>query len=405
MNKVIEDGGVVNKSIKREWVLILAIVAVALSLRPGIVSIGPILPLIIDEFNLSHTSASLLTSIPDLLMGLLALPTPWLARKFGRDPLLLAALIVLSGAIVVRAFSPNANILLLSTAGVGAGIAISGALFGGLIKARFPNHVAVMMGLYSTAISLGSAISAAASGSIALRFEDGWREASGVWGVLGLVSIIAWSFAMRSERSGAMQVAKAPSVPAKLPLTNKTAWLIAGFFAAINFLFYSIISWLAPMYQELGRSSADAGYILATFMVVFLFASPFVGMFSKSTDRRRWLAFCTLFVIVGLAGIAVIPDTAPILWVALCAFGLGGAFTLGMTLPLDHTHHADETNAWNAFVLTIGYLIAAGGPLMVGGLRDVTGHFEASFYLLVVVAIVMLLITPFLKPKLMRSQS
>ena len=72
-----------------------AIFAVAIGLRPSIVSVGPILPAIIGEFRLSHTTASLMTSIPDLLMGFFALPTPWLARRFGRDPVLLVALLLL----------------------------------------------------------------------------------------------------------------------------------------------------------------------------------------------------------------------------------------------------------------------------------------------------------------------
>jgi MFS transporter, CP family, cyanate transporter len=55
---------------------VTAIVLVAVNLRPGIVSVGPLLPSIIDEFHLSHAAASLLVSIPDVLMGALALPTP-----------------------------------------------------------------------------------------------------------------------------------------------------------------------------------------------------------------------------------------------------------------------------------------------------------------------------------------
>ena len=113
---------------------ITAIILVAITLRPGIVSVGPILSSIIDEFGLSHAAASLLTSIPDVLMGLLALPTPWLARRVGRDPVLLAALFLLCLSIAFRAFATGTVSLLASTAGVGAGIAVAGALMAGFIK-------------------------------------------------------------------------------------------------------------------------------------------------------------------------------------------------------------------------------------------------------------------------------
>ena len=77
---------------------LVCLVLIGVNLRPGIVSIGP-----------------LLTSIPDVLMGLLALPTPWLARRFGRDRVILAALFVLFAATLGRAFAGSvAQILLLT---------------------------------------------------------------------------------------------------------------------------------------------------------------------------------------------------------------------------------------------------------------------------------------------------
>src|ERR1700733_13125383 len=171
------------------WLAITSIVLVAIDLRPGIVSIGPILPAIREEFGLSHAGASLLTTIPDLLMGLLALPTPWLAKRFGRDKVILAALALLSGSTLGRAFAPNTPIVLLATAGVGAGIAIAGALIAGFIKANFPTRAAVLMGIYATALSFGSTISAAATGPIAQMAPRGWRFASGSWSLLGVTEI------------------------------------------------------------------------------------------------------------------------------------------------------------------------------------------------------------------------
>ncbi|MCA8116640.1 MFS transporter [Burkholderia cepacia] len=77
---------------------LVCLVLIGVNLRPGIVSIGPLLP-----------------SIPDVLMGLLALPTPWLARRFGRDRVILAALFVLFAATLGRAFAGSvAQILLLT---------------------------------------------------------------------------------------------------------------------------------------------------------------------------------------------------------------------------------------------------------------------------------------------------
>ena len=373
-----------------------AIVLVAIDLRPGIVSVGPVLPAIRDEFGLTHAAASLLTTIPDLLMGALALPTPWLARRFGRDPVLLVALLILCIATATRAFATSTAVLLVSTVGVGTGIAVVGALMAGFIKGRFPTRAAVLMGIYATALSFGSTVSAAATGPLAAGFSGGWRVGVGVWSFLGIFAIIAWSAVTLSERSRATGVIASTRV--RLPLGNRTAWLVALFFACDNFLFYSVLSWTAPMYREYGVSTTVAGLILASFTATFMCANPIFGWLSRSEDRRGWLAACGVSTVLGLLLLAIAPTLAPFVGIPVCAFGLGGGFTLGMTLPLDNTRSVEEANVWNAFVLTVGYLIAALGPLSVGALRDLTGDFAPSMWLLVVVGGAMLVLAPFLKP-------
>lgn len=103
--------------------------------------------------------------------------------------------------------------------------------------------------------------------------------------------------------------------------------------------------------------------------------------------------------------LAILPNLAPFLWISVSAFGLGGGFTLGMTLPLDNTHGVEEANVWNAFVMTIGYLFAAGGPLMVGAVRDLTGGFQLSVWLLAAISVATLAVTPLLKPHPGRNEN
>ena len=73
-------------------------------------------------------------------------------------------------------------------------------------------------------------------------------------------------------------------------------------------------------------------------------------------------------------------------------------FTLTMTLPLDNTHTPAEANAWSVFMLFIGYLLAALGPLTFGFLRDRTGEYFASYFMLFLVAIGITLMVPLLGP-------
>ena len=67
-------------------------------------------------------------------------------------------------------------------------------------------------------------------------------------------------------------------------------------------------------------------------------------------------------------------------------------------MPLDNTRTAEEANSWNAFVMTVGYLIAAMGPLSVGALRDASQSFRPSLWLMAGVGSIMVVLAPFLQP-------
>jgi len=93
----------------------------------------------------------------------------------------------------------------------------------------------------------------------------------------------------------------------------------------------------------------------------------------------------------------------PFVMIPIIAFGTGGAFTLGMTLRLDNTKTSGEANTWNAMILLFSYVVAAAGPLLMGYLRDFTGSFHPSLWVLVGVSLVMVVLTPFLQPYRARS--
>ncbi|MGL4236654.1 MFS transporter, partial [Tabrizicola sp.] len=239
-------------------VAILCVVLVAIDLRPAIVSVGPLLPSILDEFAISNAEVSLLTAIPALLMGLFAFPTPWLARRFGRDKVMLVALATLAIATLARAFADSVALLFAATAGVGAGIAVAGALVAGFIKTNYPRHVALFTGIYASAIGLGSTISAALSGPLA-EAGGGWRFGAGSFTLPGLVAIGAWMIIARAERrAGVVRLATLAPPKSLLPVTDRMAWRAALYFSLNNFLFFGLIAWIVPIYIERGTTGADA---------------------------------------------------------------------------------------------------------------------------------------------------
>ena len=248
-------------------------VVIATALLPGIASIGPVLPFISREFSLSHAVASLLTTIPTLLMGLLALPTR-AGAAFRKDKVLLASLVLLFVSMGAR-IRTNVSVLLLTTAGVGTEIAIAGTLFAGIIKARFPKKVAMMMSVYATSLAFSTTVSAAATGPIAaFAGKNAWRFATGIWSPIALIGVFAGLAILVSERREFSVASAQRASAAQLPLTNRTAWLVATFFACDNFLFFSLLSWISSIYLEQGLSATSASFVLAMFAVTFTVTIP-----------------------------------------------------------------------------------------------------------------------------------
>lgn len=374
---------------------IAVMVLVATNLRPGIVSVGPVLGALRSEFQINNTQAALLTAIPTLLMGLLAIPTPGLARRFGRHRVVLAALVLLALATLLRAFTTSTVLLFVSSAGVGAGIAVAGALMSGFVKAHHPGRVSLLMGLYAASLGLGSTLAAAVTGPVA-ALTGGWRVATAIWAAPGLVAVAVWLQISRAEAL--------PTVPGRVvvkaghphPARSRTAWLAAFYFAANNFLFFGLLAWLVPINQALGATATQAGLMLAGFTTVFMLANPMPALVSRGDDRRWPIAGFASAFLAGIGILIALPHTPGWLPIVLLAVGVGGSFSLGMTLPLDNAADADEANSWTSFVLAMGYGLGALGPLTLGLLSDLTHSFVPGLWVLAAVGTLKLILAPFL---------
>jgi MFS transporter, CP family, cyanate transporter len=90
-------------------------------------------------------------------------------------------------------------------------------------------------------------------------------------------------------------------------------------------------------------------------------------------------------LLVATIGVATLPGGGWV-WAALAGFGIGATFPLSLTLPLDVAHEPAETGAVVGLMLGAGYTITALGPLALGAIRDLTGSFSASLWVLVAVA-------------------
>ncbi|MUF06804.1 MFS transporter [Pseudomonas sp. CCM 7893] len=376
---------------------IIGLLILSFALRPAIISIGPVLLAIQGEFKLSFAQASLLTTIPDLCMGVFALIAPWVANRLGGDRAVVVALLVLCVAIILRAFSVSTYSLLTTTVLSGIGIAVAGSLVGGWVKMHFPHKASLLMGVYATGLSVGSTAAAIFSGPIA-EYTGSWRAGVGVWAVLCISAVISWLVLGKLFNHPSTPPLRAPK-PVRLPWKNLNAWAIATYFGCSQFLTYALLAWIAPLAAQTNIAEINPGLLLGFYTLISAVANMLMGVVAGgSLNKHKWLALAALMTILGVTGLALAPQVAPTVFIGMAGLGLGAAFTLGMTLPIDQTSSPAEANAWTVFTLFIGYLVAALGPLCFGILRDYSGAYSEPLCLLLGVAIVMLCSISLLQP-------
>lgn len=373
-----------------QWLCVVALILVGLNLRPALAAIGPLLQSIQPELMLSYSMASLLTTLPVLAMGLFAFVGLRMARPFGLERSVIAALVLLAAATAARFYAPNAAFLIVTALLVGAAIALIQTLMPVIIKQRFGLRAPFVMGLYVTAIMGGATL--AATGAPLLETSFGWRAGLGHWVWLALLALIAWCVWVKPITQSLAVQPQETLTPAKFWRKTR-AWQLAVFFALGTSCYVAVLAWLAPYAQELGYSPKQAGLLLGFLTLCEVIAGLFFPWWaSLRQDKRLIIAVLCVLQVIGFTALAIIPETALVLWVAIIGLGIGGVFPIGLIITMDHIDNPMQAGRLTAFVQGVGYVIAASAPFVAGAMRDALQSFTAAWLLLAASGVVALLL-------------
>jgi len=316
----------------------------------------------------SAVLAGLLGMVPVVCLGLFAPLGVTLTRLVRPETALAIALGLAIGFGAARAIAPDVGWLLVLTIGLGIGMGLAGPLPSMIIKARAPDRPATLTSVHGLGIVVGSVLGAILIVPLAL-IVGGWRGATVLISVPILISSAIGLVLLGRGRARLAEVR-----PTGIPWRDGTAWLLAGIFGLQSFIYWGLVIWLAAILVEDGWTTAAAGSAVAVYQVGSFVGVVTIGIIGdRWGTRRQQLMIASAAVSVALLGFLVLP-TATIAWVALAGISLGAALPLALTLPVDLSVDDRDAGAKSGLMLLGGYLVAAGGPAVVGIIREVTAE-------------------------------
>jgi CP family cyanate transporter-like MFS transporter len=280
----------------------------------------------------------------------------------------------------VRAAWPSGG-LFPGTVLAGCAIAVMNVFVPSLIRRRFPGHVGLMTGVYSTALVAGGSLAAATTVPLRDAAGGSLHLALGIWAIPIAIALVAW---LPQRRHGALSPVAGGRAAIRALGRSPVAWYVTLFMGLQSLLYYAPLSWLPAIHRDQGIDPATAGYLLSTLNLISIpttFLAPVIA--TRMRDQRKAVAGCVALTAAGLLGILLAPSSTALVWVIVLGLGQGAALSLALLMIVLRAGDDNTAARLSSMAQGFGYLLAASGPLVMGLLHAATGDWTVPLILLV----------------------
>jgi CP family cyanate transporter-like MFS transporter len=366
---------------------------VSVNLRSVLLAVPPVLPHVSQDLGLSYTATSLLTSLPILLMGLAAVPGAFLVSRASPRSAIAIGLALLAAGALLRALVPAAAPIFAFTLLLSLGIAVAQPALPVLVRQWFPKQIGLATGIYSNGLIIGEVLAASLTIPIlGLLGTNDWRVTFIFWGLPVVAVFVLWLiFAPRAPWGGTTQgIARW-----RAGWNTWRGWRIGLLLGSGSLIYFAMNTWIPEYDKAVGREAAIQT-ALSVLNGMQLPVSILVTVFASFVAGRRWPFMVSgAFCVIGIFGWLFAPANTDPIWVGLLGAGSSAVFLLGLALP-PLLAPARDVAGYTGLMLTLGYTCAFFGPLIGGGLWDVSGIPALAFVPIVIASFFQVLLGAFL---------
>jgi CP family cyanate transporter-like MFS transporter len=358
----------------------------SLNMRAGLVLISPLIPILKEHFGLSTAAISLLAGIPIFCFATTSLLMGQVAKLGASNRIIKWALTVLSIALFARTFTGLIGLYLFSFV-MGISIAVMNYEMPAWVKEHAPDDTGFMTGVYTTLMGVTAAIAMAVSVPLAELNSLGWEMAMIPWIALATVTALFWWH--KKETASVIERAKPVHFWRSCAFKNPVAWALVIFFGLESLVFYATSTWLPTILLVKGFSLSGGALAVSlsglTGSLIGLTVPHYVG---KYRDKRIFLVTASLLTAIAFFVVSLQSGPIVFLWLCLANIGLSICFPLSLMLTGTKTLTPEETRNLSTMMQSIGYVLSAMGPGLLGLLFESFGSWNTALLGIVALSLV-----------------
>ena len=370
---------------------------VTLNMHLLLFSYSPLLRDVALEMRLSDAEAGLVFSVSILTLMVFRVPWGMLFDRRGFRTTMTLALVLMGIFGLVRGFAVDYGMLLASQFLLGVGLSAVIPCLPKLVSSWFPQQRAgLATGVCMAGFPFGQVLGLSLTPYL-VEALGSWRQvfqAYGVW--VFVLTFLWWKFASENpEKRTASTVGPKRSFKQDFAvlLGMKEVWLLTGLYFCAAGCFDTTLLWLPDVLESRGVDPFMATMVASMLPVGFLGATTMVGTFSDKVGLRR--PFILVLGLVSgpaiyLTGVMLGPATYATAFLA--GFCTVGILTLTLAIPIELPKLSPFLSSALGLISSVGNAGSFFLPTIVGQIRDLTGTFLVSIFILAVIGECMFLL-------------
>lgn len=387
--------------------LLFGLVLLSLNLRTATTDLSPVAAQIGDDIHGTTAEFAIIGALPPLCFAVFGALSPILLRYTSIETACLLLVVMIFIGNLLRGLSDDFMVLAVGSVLAFAGMGSGNVLSPPFVKRYFARSVGLVTSLYVGAISVGTFLPPLVA--VPITHLDGWRLSFQIWTLLAFVAVLAWVL-IRTSLIG--QIRRLPGIEELKPdranstghatialVKSPTVWALTIIFTIVSLNAFIVFAWLPQILSDTaGLSPASAGTALSLYAALGV---P-LGIIIPSVVARHGRGAAVVLYLTGIAsfilgsvGLLVVPGALVWLWVVI--LGLGPIiFPLSLVLIPLRCDTEQMSVAVSAVVQAVGYLVAAAGPFLAGMMRNWSGDWSGTLWMVIGCSAISLVVAPIL---------